>query len=567
MTWYFSNLARYKQERESIETFAASCDWLSIIEWRVDDKNRLILDADISVGVRPFPITLRYPDMFPDLPPSVFPRGDKTRWSDHQFGAGGELCTEHGPDNWTPDLFGLDLLKSTYKLLSTQNPASGMPGLVASRHIETVGSGIRNLHYRFLTTQAFASLLAEIPDKTVQEATMIGMQHAKGMVHVIRSVVRSDGTTWTDDSIPQTLADEGQKTACLVYRLPSASAFPATKDLAAFKSDCAASGLTFDGDPEILLVRDSEVQHFITWEKHNGVYPMAVIPAQELHQRLDPAHESLRLRSVAIVGCGSLGSKVATSLARSGVSKFVLVDDDLLLQDNFVRNDLDWRDVGSHKTDALKRRLDLVNPNADVTVWRQRLGGQMANASAETMSNLIGSCDLIVDATADPNVLGLMSAIARAKKKPVLWAEVFGGGIGGLIARCRPGIEPAPQYMRRAVENWFGDQGGELPARSRRRYETGETGPPLIADDADVSAIAAHAARFALDILLQRDPSLFPASVYAIGLGKGSVFNEPFHTFPIEMPSSPEEIKGELSPDETKDEVQKLFELFAARTK
>ena len=37
---------------------------------------RLVLDAEIAVGNRTFPIFLRYPDMFPFSPPSVFPRGD-----------------------------------------------------------------------------------------------------------------------------------------------------------------------------------------------------------------------------------------------------------------------------------------------------------------------------------------------------------------------------------------------------------------------------------------------------------------------------------------------------------
>ena len=146
----------------------------------------------------------------------------------------------------------------------------------------------------------------------------------------------------------------------------------------------------------------------------------------------------LSTKSVALIGCGSLGSKVGTMLARSGVARFVLVDDDILLPDNFVRNDLDWRDVGSHKANALLRRMTLVNPAAQSEIWRARLGGQESSASAETMLKLIGDCDLIFDATANPDILNLMSAIATVRKRPLVWAEVFGGGIGGLIARCRP---------------------------------------------------------------------------------------------------------------------------------
>jgi sulfur-carrier protein adenylyltransferase/sulfurtransferase len=179
---------------------------------------------------------------------------------------------------------------------------------------------------------------------------------------------------------------------------------------------------------------------------------------------------------------------------------------------------------------------------------------------------MIGECDLIFDATANPDILNLVSAVAASANKPVMWAEVFGGDIGGLIARSRPEREPPPQYMRRAIENWFGER-GPPPIRSTRSYETGLDGVPLIADDADVSAIAAHTARLAIDTLIGRDPSLFPNSVYAIGLGVGSVFTQPFDTSPIEVGPPPEaEPKEQLSPDATAAEFAKILELFKART-
>jgi hypothetical protein len=176
-----------------------------------------------------------------------------------------------------------------------------------------------------------------------------------------------------------------------------------------------------------------------------------------------------------------------------------------------------------------------------------------------------GTDDLIFDATANPDILNLSSAIATVRKKPIVWAEVFGGGIGGLIACSRPGVEPSPQHMRRAIENWFGERSA-TPVRSRRGYETGDERAPLIADDADVSAIAAHAARFAIDLSIGREPSLFPHSVYAIGLGVGSVFDQLFQTFPIEVGPPPQtEGVPELSPEESAEEFARLMALLKAR--
>src|SRR5262249_47502046 len=158
---------------------------------------------------------------------------------------------------------------------------------------------------------------------------------------------------------------------------------------------------------------------------------------------------------------------------------------------------------GTHKADGLARRMQLVNPEVRTEVRRVRLAGQEASSSAETLLKSISECDLIFDATASPDVLNLLSAFAAATRKSMIWADIFGGGIGGLIAGPRPCVDPPPQYMRRAIENWFAEN-GPPPIRATRRYETGEEGPPLIADDADVSVIAGHAARFGIDLLIGR---------------------------------------------------------------
>ena len=93
--------------------------------------------------------------------------------------------------------------------------------------------------------------------------------------------------------------------------------------------------------------------------------------------------------------------------------------------------------------------------------------------------------------------------------------------------------------MRRAIENWCADQGKVLP-RPAHRYG-GESDAPAIADDADVTVMAGHAARMAIDLLIPRAPSIFPNSVYMVGLAEGWIFGQPFDTRPIDVgPPLPE---------------------------
>src|SRR5207249_2421518 len=142
----------------------------------------------------------------------------------------------------------------------------------------------------------------------------------------------------------------------------------------------------------------------------------------------------------------------------------------------------------------------LANPAASCETRKQRLGGQESSGSIETLIEALADCDLLIDATAEPSVFNYLCAAVAVAKKPLLWAEVFGGGFGGLIARHRPLLEPDPASMRRAIENWCSDQGKPM-VRGVTDYGGG-AGAPAIADDADVTTIAAHAARLAIDTLL-----------------------------------------------------------------
>lgn len=97
--WFLTDLLRVKKEREEIEALIQEVDWLQDATW-VFQKSKLCLESTIQVQGKIFPICMKYPDFFPSCPPTVIPRGENQIWSSHQYGVGGELCLEWGPDNW-----------------------------------------------------------------------------------------------------------------------------------------------------------------------------------------------------------------------------------------------------------------------------------------------------------------------------------------------------------------------------------------------------------------------------------------------------------------------------------
>jgi hypothetical protein len=115
--------------------------------------------------------------------------------------------------------------------------------------------------------------------------------------------------------------------------------------------------------------------------------------------------------------------------------------------------------------------------------------------------------------------------------------------------------------MRRAIENWCAER--KKPIERAANDYGGGPGAPAIADDADVAVIAAHASRMAIDMLIPRDPSTFPNSVYLVGLAQHWIFDQPFETHPIDVgppvASQPDEV---LDPEAAAAELARIAQLF-----
>ncbi|PRY09100.1 hypothetical protein B0G73_1016 [Paraburkholderia sp. BL25I1N1] len=217
-----------------------------------------------------------------------------------------------------------------------------------------------------------------------------------------------------------------------------------------------------------------------------------------------------------------------------------------MLPENIVRNELDWSAIGDQKVDALARRIALVSPTAQCASLRHQLGGQESSQGLAIVLSRLGKCDLVVDATASARVFNLLGAVVDRTEKPLVWAEVFPGGIGGLVARSRPGLDPSPQTARARVAAWCEDKGIPAP-QAVAPYESVSGDVIHVADDADVTVIAAHTARLVIDLLVEPTESVFPHSAYFIGLEAGWIFAEPFHTFPVDLGSA--EIREAEPPD------------------
>ncbi len=83
------------------------------------------------------------------------------------------------------------------------------------------------------------------------------------------------------------------------------------------------------------------------------------------------AIEKLNNSHVAVFGVGGVGGFVVEALARSGVGKFDLIDNDTVCLSNINRQIIATHStVDQYKVDVMKARILDINPNAEVNVYK-----------------------------------------------------------------------------------------------------------------------------------------------------------------------------------------------------
>ena len=542
MIWILQRAARVNAEREAIATLEESAGWLSGGVWRLEAGLRLNVDFTITHGGESFDLTLAYPDFFPDTPPLIMSRDGK-RLSDHQYGPTGELCLEFRSDNWEAQITGAMMIESAHRLIAGER-VDGEPAEVASAHAVSEGQALRGRRNRFLAMPELRARLAAEPFGALHEATFRERHMAETFVAWMSAYGEGDAA-WNDG----TVSTRPAAISGLVARVRTLTDLPEFADATELEAYLKAQEMgeawqRVDSDPAIfvLLLADADAVRFI-WiggdPKVRAFYHYRTIVVKNEATRLPATYAALAGKTVGLVGAGSLGSKIAVSLARSGVGRVRIFDSDISLPHNMARNDLDWRSMGQHKVDGVQDRILEVAPGCVVEPRRVALGGQESAAATAIALEKLGECDLIIDATADPRAFNFSATAAVAQKRPMLWAEVFAGGIGGMIARSVPEAHPPPQAARRQINAWCEREGVTWEGMPIDYGILQDDRPPLIACDADVGVIAGHATRLALDTLLQVGASAFPASVYLIGLSAGWLFREPFDTVPIALTPEP----------------------------
>jgi molybdopterin/thiamine biosynthesis adenylyltransferase len=135
------------------------------------------------------------------------------------------------------------------------------------------------------------------------------------------------------------------------------------------------------------------------WQSGAAVRRSAVDRADAawIHGRgMDPRQSLLAAKTVALIGCGSVGAHVAVFLVMAGVGRVILIDKDVLKRANIGRHPLGAKYVGRSKAIGLAEKLKEDYPHIEV-IAKFDIWERIARLEPE----LLESCDLIIGATGD----------------------------------------------------------------------------------------------------------------------------------------------------------------------
>lgn len=187
-----------------------------------------------------------------------------------------------------------------------------------------------------------------------------------------------------------------------------------------------------------------------------SLYDVAPLNTRRLDSALSrlPNTAAGSSRKVAVIGCGALGSGIAVMLAKAGVQRFILVDQDVLGWENIRRHELGAEWVGIAKTSALKSRLERSIP--DLTQVDAYACG--LQELLESKPNLLHGVDLVISATGDWATDALISDTAdHSPSVTVLysWMEAYAlaghaVAITGKKARFTDGFDQVGNFKGKA---------------------------------------------------------------------------------------------------------------------
>jgi molybdopterin/thiamine biosynthesis adenylyltransferase len=507
------------------EMFEVECDQMRNRQFALDNRAlaqlcvRFIGRSSIDPTLV---LTVTYPDSFPSSPPRVATSPNWGVLKRHQNPNTREICTfGQNQRRWSATLYGTAAIDEAETVIKDM---SGQPTAGETERDELIDDVPEPISVSYLyQSQTFIL----VPPKIFKMSLSMGVgdmaqmhlrfkpwpglqvsrtQAGRGVV----TELRIGKTTASAEQFYQNSVNGGIEVNGLVHRLAAAPPVVTSahefndwlRTLAIERRDWM--GFIF---PEQAGTASNEQLTWIVFRSRNEkvAEPLRTFVTDESgsNPRL-PNLESLAQKTAVLIGCGSIGSKVGTALAATGVEGFGLVDFDFMEPSNAVRHELGVESFGIHKVHALTRRLIELNPRAwDKVEVGDILLGQTNQPDKEALlQRILSSASIVIDSTGNHAVSRFINDICAEFKVPQIYASVTNGAWAGEVVRVIP----------RKTACWlcWQDQYYDLkppgePTPEPGLFAPGCDHPTFTGTTYDIGIVASLAASMAVDTLLIDD--------------------------------------------------------------
>jgi len=145
----------------------------------------------------------------------------------------------------------------------------------------------------------------------------------------------------------------------------------------------------------------------------------------------EEGQEKLAQSSIAVVGCGALGTAASNNLARAGVGRIIIIDRDFVELSNLHRQMLyDENDVDEPKAIAAARKLENINSDIEIEPV-------VKDINHTNVEDILSKADLVLDGTDNILTRMLVNDVCVKQEKP--W--IYTGAIetSGMTMNILPG--------------------------------------------------------------------------------------------------------------------------------
>ncbi|MFB1082500.1 ThiF family adenylyltransferase [Jeotgalibacillus sp. JSM ZJ347] len=152
-----------------------------------------------------------------------------------------------------------------------------------------------------------------------------------------------------------------------------------------------------------------------------------------------PTGKFLSDKKVTVIGVGSLGSLVATTLAQEGIKNFSLIDYDEYEPSNAIRHQVKQSYFGTFKVIGVKHRIQDLSPTTKVIPIIGVIGGRNHIEVQHQIQESLISSDIIIDTTGEHSVTHYLNRFCVKNKQPLIIGSVTNGAWSAEVINYIPG--------------------------------------------------------------------------------------------------------------------------------